>query len=97
MTVCALFLASRRFSTSMARAPFAVPFALTASFALGGCSGDGSSQSKPTTPEKPTVSSPSGVRFRDVAIAKISHENAAELFRHPLPPPGSPHGIGVRR
>jgi hypothetical protein len=24
-------------------------------------------------------------------IAKISHENAAALFRHPLPPPDSPH------
>ncbi len=30
-------------------------------------------------------------------VAKISHENAAALFRHPLPPPGNPHGIGVRR
>jgi predicted TIM-barrel fold metal-dependent hydrolase len=30
-------------------------------------------------------------------IAKISHENAAQLFRHPLPPPGNPHAIGVRR
>jgi predicted TIM-barrel fold metal-dependent hydrolase len=30
-------------------------------------------------------------------VAKISHENAAKLFRHPLPPPGSPHAIGVRR
>jgi predicted TIM-barrel fold metal-dependent hydrolase len=30
-------------------------------------------------------------------IAKISHENAAQLFHHPLPPPGSPHAIGVRR
>ena len=30
-------------------------------------------------------------------IAKISHENAAALFRHPLPPPGNPHAIGVRR
>ena len=30
-------------------------------------------------------------------IAKISHENAAALFRHPLPPPGSPHAVGVRR
>jgi predicted TIM-barrel fold metal-dependent hydrolase len=30
-------------------------------------------------------------------IAKISHENAAQLFRHPLPPAGSPHAIGVRR
>ena len=30
-------------------------------------------------------------------IAKISHENAAQLFRHPLPPPGSPHAIGVRK
>ena len=27
---------------------------------------------------------------------KISHENAAALFRHPLPPPGSPHAVGVR-
>jgi hypothetical protein len=30
-------------------------------------------------------------------IAKISHENAAALFRHPLPPAGNPHSIGVRR
>ena len=30
-------------------------------------------------------------------IAMISHENAAALFRHPLPPPGNPHSIGVRR
>jgi predicted TIM-barrel fold metal-dependent hydrolase len=30
-------------------------------------------------------------------IAKISHENAAALFRHPLPPPGSPHAAGLRR
>ena len=30
-------------------------------------------------------------------IAKISHENAAALFRHPLPPPGNPHAVGVRR
>ena len=30
-------------------------------------------------------------------IAKISHENAAKLFRHPLPPPGNPHAVGVRR
>ena len=29
-------------------------------------------------------------------IAKISHENATALFRHPLPPPGNPHAIGVR-
>ena len=29
-------------------------------------------------------------------IAKISHENAAALFRHPLPPPGTPHAVGVR-
>jgi hypothetical protein len=29
-------------------------------------------------------------------IAKISHENATTLFRHPLPRPGSPHAIGVR-
>ena len=28
-------------------------------------------------------------------IAKISHENAAALFRHPLPPPGNPHAIGL--
>ena len=33
----------------------------------------------------------------DDEIAKISHENAAALFRHPLPPPGNPHAIGVRR
>ena len=30
-------------------------------------------------------------------VALISHENAARLFRHPLPPPGSPHAVGVRR
>ena len=30
-------------------------------------------------------------------VAKISHENAARLFRHPLPPAGSPHAIGVRQ
>jgi predicted TIM-barrel fold metal-dependent hydrolase len=30
-------------------------------------------------------------------IAKISHENAALLFRHPLPAPGSPHAVGVRQ
>ena len=29
-------------------------------------------------------------------IAQISHENAAALFRHPLPPPSSPHAIGLR-
>ena len=29
-------------------------------------------------------------------IAKISHENAAALFRHPLPPPDSPHATGLR-
>ncbi len=30
-------------------------------------------------------------------IAMISHENAAALFRHPLPPPGNPHAAGLRR
>jgi predicted TIM-barrel fold metal-dependent hydrolase len=30
-------------------------------------------------------------------VAKISHENAAALFRHPLPPAGSPHAAGLRR
>jgi predicted TIM-barrel fold metal-dependent hydrolase len=29
-------------------------------------------------------------------IAKISHANAAALFRHPLPPPDSPHAAGLR-
>jgi predicted TIM-barrel fold metal-dependent hydrolase len=29
-------------------------------------------------------------------VAKISHENAAALFRHPLPPPDSPHAAGLR-
>jgi hypothetical protein len=29
-------------------------------------------------------------------IAMISHENAAALFRHPLPPPTSPHAAGLR-
>jgi predicted TIM-barrel fold metal-dependent hydrolase len=32
----------------------------------------------------------------DDEIAKISHENAAKLFRHPLPPKDSPFAIGVR-
>jgi Predicted metal-dependent hydrolase of the TIM-barrel fold len=30
-------------------------------------------------------------------VAKISHENAATLFHHPLPSAGSPHAIGLRR
>jgi predicted TIM-barrel fold metal-dependent hydrolase len=30
-------------------------------------------------------------------IAMISHENAAALFRQPLPAPGSPHAAGLRR
>ena len=29
-------------------------------------------------------------------IAQISHENAAKLFRHPLPLPSSPHAAGLR-
>jgi predicted TIM-barrel fold metal-dependent hydrolase len=29
-------------------------------------------------------------------IAMISHENAAALFRQPLPPAGSPHAVGLR-
>jgi predicted TIM-barrel fold metal-dependent hydrolase len=29
-------------------------------------------------------------------VAKIGHENAAALFRHPLPPADSPHGVGLR-
>jgi hypothetical protein len=29
-------------------------------------------------------------------VAMISHENAAALFRHPLPPPDSPHAVGLR-
>ncbi len=29
-------------------------------------------------------------------IAKISHENAARLFRQPLPAPGTPHAVGLR-
>jgi predicted TIM-barrel fold metal-dependent hydrolase len=32
----------------------------------------------------------------DDEIAKISHENAAALFRQPLPPPGNPHAAGLR-
>jgi predicted TIM-barrel fold metal-dependent hydrolase len=28
---------------------------------------------------------------------KITHENAARLYRHPLPLPGSPHAAGLRR
>jgi predicted TIM-barrel fold metal-dependent hydrolase len=30
-------------------------------------------------------------------VAMMTHENAARLFRHPLPPPGSPHAAGLRR
>ncbi len=30
-------------------------------------------------------------------VRMISHENAAALFRHPLPPPGSPHAAGCAR
>jgi len=30
-------------------------------------------------------------------IAMISHENAAALYRHPLPPPDEPHAAGLRR
>ena len=29
-------------------------------------------------------------------VAMISHENAAALFRHPLPAPGTPHAVGIR-
>jgi predicted TIM-barrel fold metal-dependent hydrolase len=29
-------------------------------------------------------------------VAKISHENAAALYRHPLPPRSSPHAAGLR-
>ena len=45
---------------------------------------------------------PAGVRAKCSAIspadeiAKISHENAAALFRHPLPGSGNPHAVGVR-
>ena len=39
----------------------------------------------------------SGWNMRDEQIAKISHENAARLFRHPLPPPDSPHAAGLAR
>jgi hypothetical protein len=28
--------------------------------------------------------------------AKISHENAARLYQHPVPPRGSPHAAGLR-
>jgi Amidohydrolase len=30
-------------------------------------------------------------------VRMISHANAAALFRHPLPPAGSPHAVGVAR
>ena len=46
---------------------------------------------------------PGGLRRRSSArsptdeVAKISHENAAALFRHPLPPPDTPHAVGLRR
>ena len=32
----------------------------------------------------------------DDEVHAMTHGNAARLFRHPLPPPGSPHGVGVR-
>jgi len=32
----------------------------------------------------------------DAEIAAITHENAARVFRHPLPPPDSPHAAGMR-
>jgi predicted TIM-barrel fold metal-dependent hydrolase len=32
----------------------------------------------------------------DAEIAAITHENAARVFRHPLPPPDSPHAAGLR-
>ncbi len=32
----------------------------------------------------------------DAELAAITHENAAALFRHPLPPPDSPHAAGLR-
>jgi predicted TIM-barrel fold metal-dependent hydrolase len=34
--------------------------------------------------------------LRPDEIAKISHENAAALYRHPLPPPDSPFAAGLR-
>lgn len=30
-------------------------------------------------------------------LRQLTHENAARLFRHPLPPPSSPHAAGMRR
>ena len=66
-------------------------------------SGSRTSCSSPTTP---TATAPGRTRKRcsptcsatspPTEIAKISHENAAALFRHPLPPPSSPHAIGLR-
>ena len=32
----------------------------------------------------------------DAEMAMITHENAAALYRHPLPPPDSPHAAGLR-
>ncbi len=32
----------------------------------------------------------------DAEIAAITHENAARVFRHPLPPADSPHAAGLR-
>jgi CxxC motif-containing protein (DUF1111 family) len=71
---CVTFGAARRFSATNARAEFGVLVALTASFALGGCSGDGAPASK--TPTKP-AETVQPARVRDVAIADISHELAA--------------------
>ncbi len=33
----------------------------------------------------------------DDELARVTHENAAALFRHPLPPPDSPHAAGLRK
>jgi hypothetical protein len=44
----------------------------------------------------PAASAASMSDFPAAEIAKISHENAAALFRHPLPPRDSRHAAGLR-
>ena len=57
----------------------AAPFALATSLIVAACSGGGASPSGGEKPaqDKPTEHSEPGVRTRDVAIAKISHELSA--------------------
>jgi predicted TIM-barrel fold metal-dependent hydrolase len=50
-----------------------------------------------TWPDSQQVVSDVWGHLPDDELALLTHENAARLFRHPLPPPGHPHAAGVRR